>query len=370
VTTTTTKQEIIPDLVYRNFIGTCRTPSTRYIYKKSLEYFLSYLRLGTGDYVKLLDMDTKIVQMNICDYISYLRNQKGLASQTVTSYVSAIRKFYVMNDVQLNWEKIHSFKGEEEKRAEDRPYTHAEISIMLQRTTPRNRCIILLMCSGGLRVGSIPSLRVKDLEPIDKYNIFKVNVYASSKRSSYFSFCSVEARKEIDQYLEWRRRLGEHINPESPLFRTEFSSLQIQQPHPLTRSGIRFHVNKLLRDTGIRPPIPFTEFHKHYRSHIMECHAFRKFFEKSAVKAGMDLIYVRRLMGQDSGLEDSYLKLSEEELLEGDDRHVGYIGIIDQLTIDEAQKLKREVETLRVQKTEMEELKAEIDKVKALLGQG
>jgi hypothetical protein len=47
----------------------------------------------------------------------------------------------------------------------------------------------------------------------------------------------------------------------------------------------------------------------------------------------MDLIYVRRLMGQDSGLEDSYLKLSEEELLEGDDRHVGYAGIIDQLTV-------------------------------------
>jgi site-specific recombinase XerC len=196
--TTTTEQEIIPDIVYRNFVGTCRTPSTRYVYKKSLEYFLSYLRLGTGDYVKLLNMDTKIAQMNICDYISYLRNQKGLASQTVTAYVSAVRKFYVMNDVQLNWEKIHSFKGEEEKRADDRPYTHSEILTILQKTTPRNRAIILLMSSAGLRVGSISSLRVKDLEPIDRYNIYKVNVYASSKRSSYFSFCTPECRKEIE----------------------------------------------------------------------------------------------------------------------------------------------------------------------------
>jgi hypothetical protein len=57
---TTTTQEAISDIVYRNFIGTCRTPSTRYIYKKGLEYFLSYLRLGPADYVKLLDMDTKI----------------------------------------------------------------------------------------------------------------------------------------------------------------------------------------------------------------------------------------------------------------------------------------------------------------------
>jgi integrase len=198
---------------------------------------------------------------------------------------------------------------------------------------PRNRAIILLMCSGGLRVGSLPSLRVKDLEPIDKYNIYKVNVHVGSERSSYFSFGTPEFRKEIDSYLEWRKRLGERIKPESPLFRTEFGTLQIQQPHPLTRSAIRFLVNKLLKDTGIRPAIPFTESnYKHYRSHIMECHAFRKFFEKNAVKAGMDLIYVRRLMGQDSRLEDSYLKLSEEELLEGDDRHIGFIGIVDQLT--------------------------------------
>jgi site-specific recombinase XerC len=105
-----------------------------------------------------------------------MRNQKGLASQTIAAYVSAVRKFYVMNDVQLNWDKIHSFKGEEEKRAEDRQYNHSEILTMLQKTTPRNRSFILLMCSGGLRVGSLSSLRIKDLVPLDKYNIYKVNV--------------------------------------------------------------------------------------------------------------------------------------------------------------------------------------------------
>jgi site-specific recombinase XerC len=152
-------------------------------------------------------MDTKKAQMNICDYISYMRNQKGLASQTIAAYVSAVRKFYVMNDVQLNWDKIHSFKGEEEKRAEDRPYNHSEILTMLQKTTPRNRSFILLMCSGGLRVGSLSSLRIKDLVPLEKYNIYKVNVYANSKRSSYFTFCTPECRKEIDGYLEWRKRM-------------------------------------------------------------------------------------------------------------------------------------------------------------------
>jgi hypothetical protein len=89
----------------------------------------------------------------------------------------------------------------------------------------------------------------------------------------------------------------------------------------------------------------------------MQCHGFRKFFETNAFKAGMDNMYLRRLMGQKSGLEDAYLKLTEEELLEGDSKHVGYIGIIDQLTINEENKLRRKVETLTEKKDEIQKMK-------------
>ena len=65
-------------------------------------------------------------------------------------------------------------------------------------------------------------------------------------------------------------------------------------------------------------------------------------------------------MGQQSGFEDAYLKLSEEELLEGDSKHAGYVDIIDQLTIDESNKLKREVETLRVERKDVESIREEM----------
>jgi hypothetical protein len=79
-------------------------------------------------------------------------------------------------------------------------------------------------------------------------------------------------------------------------------------------------------------------------------------------------MYLRRLMGQKSGLEDAYLKLSEEELLEGDSRHVGYIGIIDQLTIDESQRLKRQVQTLKQEVTRFNRLDKEIEELKQKIG--
>ena len=102
----------------------------------------------------------------------------------------------------------------------------------------------------------------------------------------------------------------------------------------------------------------------------MQCHGFRKFFDSNAFKAGMNNMYIRRLMGQKSGLEDAYLKLSEEELLEGDSKHVGYIGIVDQLTIDDSNKLRREIQTLKVEKSNWEAMRKELDDIKALLNQG
>jgi hypothetical protein len=115
---------------------------------------------------------------------------------------------------------------------------------------------------------------------------------------------------------------------------------------------MRWLVSKLLRDTGIRPVAPPTELNRptHYRFEIIECHGFRKFFESNAFKAGMNNMYIRRLMGQKSGLEDSYLQIGEEELLEGSGRHTGYVDIIDQVTNNDEYRLRIQVEILKVEK--------------------
>jgi hypothetical protein len=141
----------------------------------------------------------------------------------------------------------------------------------------------------------------------------------------------------------------------------------------------------LLRNTGLRHQVSIANANEtagsrqpqlqlqpqsqsqYKRFHIMMTHGFRKFFETNAFKAGMDHMYLRRLMGQQSGLEDAYLKLSEEELLEGDNKHAGYVDIIDQLTIDESSKLRREVATLRIEKNNWDIMRKELDEIKEVL---
>jgi hypothetical protein len=225
------------------------------------------------------------------------------------------------------------------------------------------------MSSAGIRVGAIPILKVKDLEPIDQYQIYKLTIYAKSKRSSYFTFCTPEARKQIDSYLDTRRRWGERLTEESPLFRTDYNpqaSDRLREVRPMSHERAKHLITDILVNTGLRKIA--LEGQKYKRNIVMANHGFRKFFETNAFKAGMDHMYIRRLMGQKSGLEDAYLKLSEQELLEGDSKHVGYIGIIDQLTIDETNKLRREVETLRVEKSEIEQFRYELSELRKLIG--
>jgi hypothetical protein len=100
----------------------------------------------------------------------------------------------------------------------------------------------------------------------------------------------------------------------------------------------------------------------------MSNHGLRKFFEKQAYAAGMEHMYIRRLMGQKSGLEDSYLKLTEEDLLEGDNRHVGYIGIMDQLTISEENRLKRENKILKIRADKLESVMSDIQEIRQRIG--
>jgi integrase len=80
-----------------------------------------------------------------------------------------------MNDVFLNKKKINMFKGESIKKVADRAYTREEIRKVLDVSDLRTKIISLLMASSGIRIGGLPSLRIRNLEKIN--NIYKITVY-------------------------------------------------------------------------------------------------------------------------------------------------------------------------------------------------
>lgn len=55
-------------------------------------------------------------------------------------------------------------------------------------------------------------------------------------------------------------------------------------------------------------------------------------------------------------------------MLEGDNRHVGYIGIMDQLTISEENRLKKKVETLQIEVSKVDGVLADLAQMRQQLG--
>lgn len=342
---------------YDNFINSVKSQKTRKDYAKSFGYYLNYVGKNENDLVKLLEEEPKDIQSDIIDFINYLQNEKKSSSATVNAYVAAVKRFYEMNDIVLNWRKIHSYKNEFVKAVEDQPYTKDQIRLLLEKTDQRNRAIILLMACAGLRVGSIPNLKVGDLTPINELygGIYQITTYKKSA-SKYITFCTPECRKEIDGYLEYRRLRGEQITPDSLLFRKNFNGYKnddkdINSPKPLTAGSICFMVNLLLsKATRIR-----TSNGK--RHNLMQCHGFRKFFATTISDAGVDSVWVEMLTGHRTGLKEIYNKPKSMTILQGNDRMFGYASAIDRLTINQENKLKAEVVQLKAKVNEVEALK-------------
>jgi site-specific recombinase XerD len=162
------------------------------------------------DYAKLIEgRDVRIIQSDIINWITHMKDTAGLSPASIKLYTAGVYHFYKMNDIVLNKDKVNAFKPEFHNVVEDQPYTRQQIKTMLDKAEPRNRAIILLLSSSGMRVGALPNLKVGDLTSIDKYNIYQVQVYKRSK-SKYITFCTPECRREIDTYLQYRERYGEY----------------------------------------------------------------------------------------------------------------------------------------------------------------
>jgi site-specific recombinase XerD len=149
---------------YRNFINAIKSPATLRAYNYSLKYFMKYCKT---DIVGLLRGETKKLERQLIDFIVEMRQVHKLSYGIINTRLSAIKKFYEMNDIVLNWRKISSYLPENTRVNKDRAYTIQEIQNMLTKCDERMRVVILLLASTGIRIGSIVDLKLKHLTKIN-----------------------------------------------------------------------------------------------------------------------------------------------------------------------------------------------------------
>lgn len=320
----------------------------------------------TPDYDSLFfDYDVKVIQSRIIDFIIYCKNTRGLSPAAINLYTAALKKWYIQNDIlTINWAKVNSYKPEFSRVVEDEAYTREQIQKMVSICDLRDKALVLLLASTGCRIGSVPKLRLKDLVPIDEYDIYQITIYKKAKQQ-YISYCTPEARTAIDAYISYRSQCGERLNDQSPLFRKRFNRLlplEVSIVKPITTWVIYWALIQLLNKSGVRPTVKMTEGQRApKRTQLMISHGFRKYVISNFIRAKLEYNARERLVGHRKGLglDQHYDRRPEEEIM------AEYIKAIPFLTISREAQLEQQINEMeQIRKDDLEELRNEIDGLK------
>jgi integrase len=346
-------QILTKEQAYFNFINSISSEHTKKMYAYSIEQFLNHCKLDLDSFLKLPVQEiTNLV-------IEYLLNKKA-SRPTKNVIFFAIKHACEINDVILNWKKIKKFiksdKTGNETNGRDRGYTHEEIQKILEFSDQRIRTAFLILASTGMRIGALGSLKISDLEKID--DLYKVSVY-SGDNENYITFTTPECTKEIDSYLEFRKRRGEKITKDSYLIIKRFSkhlNMEGFKGKPFSGDSLKALLQDSINNSGLRE---IDTNNRYKRKEVPLFHGFRKFVTKQLVDSKVNPEIREMLLGHKIGLTGAYYKPTVQDMLDE------YLKAVPLLTISDEDRLQFKYdEKVKIEKSQYESLKSEFEKFK------
>jgi integrase len=314
------------------------SPSTKKAYKIHLSLFCKYHNTDPDSLVQLKVEQIKTMVINYIIHLKKVAKQSSgkartgeLSVNSVKVYLTGIQSFLEFNDIVLNWKRIVKYCPEPVTN-NLRAYTKEEIAKLLTMADLRDRCIILLMASTGMRVGAIKSLKIKHITRLQhESNIGLVSIYPESKDHRYNALMTQECMATIDEYIDYRKKQHEKITEDSHIIRDKFATFSenTNRPNPLTESTINKQMKFLLGKAGL----PFEQ--------LQPDHSFRKFFNTCLMNSDVAYSFKELLMGHSVKLDDVYYdkdnETSRQKII------VEYMKAVDALTINEEYRLKKKI---------------------------
>jgi hypothetical protein len=158
---------------YRNFLESIRTQAARQTYDFHFKKFTQFIEGTEGN---LLNENPRVIESRIIDYIIYLKN-KGRSRSLVSTAVCAISHFYTMNDVVINKKKINTFVGARTNKHKDIGYNTNQIRRLLEVCDDRIKVMVLLFASTGMRLGALPTLKMRNCRSVNIENDRQIKLY-------------------------------------------------------------------------------------------------------------------------------------------------------------------------------------------------
>jgi integrase len=350
------------------YLKKAKAPATYKYWMYNLYYFFKFIKIHPDEFVKL---DRNKIEDLIESYVDYLKERvecDEVNPNSVEIMVVPLKKFLIFNRVEgvaEAWVRIKA-NFPPKIRSTDEKYNEIELQKMYNIADFREKAVLGLLMS-AMRRGGIHGLRLRDLKPIEDW--VAVRVYAGAIEE-YYAFVTPQGYRDIQAYLDFRKRNGENITQDSPLIRRNFqpehagewtdehgTKHSVEPIH--TVSGTAEIVINLVRKAGIIENSHNTKT----RHKTMTCHGFRKYFNTICKTSGMDSERVEMLMGHaNSSLSGHYWRLptNEAEMSPQEQKLFQTIKnefrrCIPELTIGESEMLK--IKNQQLEETVNEQMK-------------
>lgn len=292
-------------------------------------------------------------RLSIDKYIDYALEEMKYAHAHVRGLVFGIKKWLELNGVKVDWARIE-LPTSTEIAEEDRAPTKEELKLLLNHaSSARDRAIIYCDTSSGLRIGTLLSLKVGDVDftypdvarlTVERKRGRKFSTKRNGSQGRLFvSWITPEARKNLHQYLKEREAQGETVTPGSPLFTDAYYSGTVITVEDFERVWAR-----LLHRAGLAQ--------KSNRWYVLHIHTLRKYFRSNCV--GVDVSFREKWMGHKGVyLDMSYFRAEEQLHLTEYRKTIQSLSIYATAIDDKKMRSKMLVDFARLQGTPETELR-------------
>lgn len=306
-------------------------------YLNSIRQFLTYSHQDPDTMVSGARKNPRSFERQ---FIAFMEVKVKEASPSTAALIrNSTKKFLDVNGVTgIKWADIDDSIPERRRYSEDRAPTTLEVRRMVDAADLRTKCLVLFLCSSGARVGTIQSLKWKDLVEVkaDGKEFAKVIVYRGEKEQ-YYTFITPEAYRHLTEYKHYRENIGEKVTPQTPVFVTALNveDFKPEKIRPLATDTVKLLLARLQKQLGLREVL--SEGKNARRMVFKTGHGFRKFFKTRTELAGVNRLAIEMMMGHNVGAQASYNRPTEADLVKE------YSKAISELTVvKESESISRE----------------------------
>lgn len=263
------------------------TPQTIDSYRYSFILFLSYIeeiQQIPADRFKISDL----THTNVIGFLNWLQEERGNGINTRNQRQAAINGFihflkYEYPDYMNEYQKILSIPV---KRAPQKEISYLKtdgVKLLIDQVNTnrsnglRDYIMLLVMYTTGIRVSELIQIRVKDLSLIEPYTLL---IHGKGQKSRYVPLIKTSI-PYIQKYI-----ISKGFDKPEKLQEFLFKN---HMKEPFTRQGVNYIINKYAvkarnTDNSVIPE----DFSPHKMRHTTAM---------ELVDAGVDLIYIRDLLG-------------------------------------------------------------------------